>query len=307
MKALTTNHSAHSPRLEIPTIRAIRRLKMIAVSLFLGITALFVAFVAASACETPGTTSIREVSVGCIAATLYLMFCQFWLTPRQAIGFTSKLPTFIACLLPLAAIVKWSPWAHGIPLWLVSGLLGSVIGVLLAQQLTKPPKWQIPTVGSGSGKSNESKIRNYLAVGFTLLVAIAFVILIGVVPSVMADTSHGSYAHTNGCFLAITVTFDLLAAMLLGLAVWHSPKHQHPSGSTLGITAFLALYLGLTYCGFGVLFSNYGPALRAASVMLMLCATLSLITTTLMTITSVIVDRAGWPDPNTVNPPPGEP
>ena len=69
-------------------------------------------------------------------------------------------------------------------------------------------------------------------------------------------------------------------------------EHDHTSKGTLGITAFLALLLGLAYCGFGVLVSGHGPALRIASVLLLLCAVFGLITTALMTVTSVIVDRA---------------
>jgi uncharacterized membrane protein YhaH (DUF805 family) len=118
------------------------------------------------------------------------------------------------------------------------------------------------------------------------------VIPIGVIPSVLADTAHGSYAHTNGVFLAITVVFDLLAAMLLAFAVWRSREHDHSSKGRLGVAAFLGLLLGLIYCGFGALFGGYGPTLRIASVLLVLCAVFGLITTALVTVTSVIEDRA---------------
>jgi hypothetical protein len=124
------------------------------------------------------------------------------------------------------------------------------------------------------------------------MVAVAVVIPIGVIPSLLADTAHGSYAHTNGVFLGITVAFDLLAAMLLAFAVWRSREHDHSSNGSLGVTAFLGLLLALIYCGFGVLVNGYGPALRIASVLLVLCAAFGLITTALVTITSVIEDRA---------------
>jgi hypothetical protein len=52
-------------------------------------------------------------------------------------------------------------------------------------------------------------------------------------------------------------------------------------------------FLGLGYCGMGVLVSGYGLALRIASVLLVLCAVFGLITTALMTVTSVIADHAG--------------
>jgi hypothetical protein len=124
------------------------------------------------------------------------------------------------------------------------------------------------------------------------LVAIALLIPIGVIPSVLADTDPGINAGPCGKFLGITVVFDLLAAALLASAVWRSREHDHSSKGTLGITAFLALLLGLSYCGMGVLVSGHGPALRIAFVLLILCSVFGLITTALMTITSVVVDRA---------------
>ena len=57
----------------------------------------------------------------------------------------------------------------------------------------------------------------------------------------------------------------------------------------------MALLLGLAYgaLGIGILVGGLGgPSLRIASVVLLLCAVCGLITTALMTITSVIVDRA---------------
>lgn len=266
-----------------------RILKMVVVSLLLGMTALMVSFGAASAFETPGTTSFREISAACVAAGLYLAFCQFWVAPRGRSGFWAKVPTLVASVAPLlVGMFPWTLRAEGIP-WLASGCLGSVIGAMMAQRVTAPPQGGTPTADSGNG--GRSCRRNLLA-GFILLVAVALVIPVGVIPSVLADTAHGSYAHTNGKFLGITVVFDLLAALLLGEAVWRKREPDYVSKGTLGITAFLALLLGLGYCGMGVLFSGYGPALRVASVLLFLCAVFGLITTALMTVTSVIVDRA---------------
>jgi hypothetical protein len=262
---------------------------MVLVSLFLGMTALLVSFGAASAFETPGTTSIREISAACVAAALYLAFCQFWVAPRGRSGFWAKLPTLVASVAPLlVGMVPWTPRAEGIP-WLASGCLGSVIGAMIAQRVTTTTQGGTPTAGS----INRAKsCRRYLLAGFILLVAIALLIPIGVIPSVLADTDPGINAGPCSKFLGITVVFDLLAAALLASAVWRSREHDHSSKGTLGITAFLALLLGLSYCGMGVLVSGHGPALRIAFVLLILCSVFGLITTALMTVTSVIVDRA---------------
>jgi hypothetical protein len=265
--------------------------RRVLVSLFLGMTALLVSFGAASAFETPGTTSIREISAACVAAALYLAFCQFWVALRGRSGFWAKLLTVVASVAPLlVGMVPWTPRAEGIP-WLASGCLGSVIGTMIAQRGTPPPQGGTPTAGS----INRAKsCRRYLLAGFILLVAIALLIPIGVIPSVLADTDPGINAGPCGMFFGITVVFDLLAAAILASALWRPRERDPSSKGTLGTTAFLALLLGLAYgaFGIGILVGEFGPGLRIASVVLVLCAVCGLITTALMTVTSVIVDRA---------------
>lgn len=262
------------------------RILITGVSLFLGFTTLVVSFGAASAFEN----SMGELIAPCVAAALYLAFCQFWVAPREERGFLAKLPTLVASVAPLLLFVNLPPRTWGIPWVMVSGCLGSVAGAMLAQKVTAPTQGEIPTADSTNcGK----RCRNYFLAGFTLMAGMALAISIGVIPSVAADTTRGSYAHTNAVFLGTTVVFDLLATALLAFAVWGSREHDHPSKGTLGITAFLALLLSFIYCGMGVMgvLANR-PALRIASFLLVLCAILGLITTALMTVSSVIVDRA---------------
>jgi hypothetical protein len=257
---------------------------LVAVAAFLGFAAPLVSFVAASAFETPGTTSTLEASAACVVPALYLAFCQFWVAPRGRGGFGAKLLTVVVLMAP--SLATRSAPAQRIP-WLASVCLGTVAGALSAHWLTARPQREAPTAGSiGRAKS----CRRYLLVGFILLSAVALMILLGVVPSVFADTK-GGFSGSEGVFLAVTVGFDLLAAALLAFAVWRSREPEHSSKGILGTTAFLALLLGLIYCGMGVLVSGHGPALRIASVLLILCALLGLVTTALMIVTSVVVDR----------------
>jgi hypothetical protein len=257
---------------------------MVFVSLFLGFTTLVVSFGAGSAFEN----SKGELIAPCVAAALYLAFCQFWVAPRGSRRFWAKLPTLVACVAPLLLEVNLPPWT-----WImVSGCLGSVIGAMIAQRVTATPQRGTPTADSSN--RGRSCRRNLLA-GFILLVAIALLIPIGVIPSVLADTDPGINAGPVGGFLGITVLFDLLAALVLGNALWRPRERDPSSKGTLGTTAFLALWLGLAYgaLGIGILFFGLGgPSLRIASVVLVLCAVCGLITIALMTVTSVIVDRA---------------
>jgi hypothetical protein len=262
--------------------------RMVLVSLFLGFTALPVSFVAGAAFEH----SKGELIAPCVAAAPYLAFCQFWVAPRGSRGFWAKVPTLVASVAPLlVGIVPWTPRAVGIP-WLASGCLGSVVGAMIAQRVTATPQGGTPTADSSN--RGRSCRRNLLA-GFILLVAVALLIPIGVIPSVLVDTAQGFNAGPTGGVLGITVVvFDLMAVAILASALWRPRERDPSSKGTLGTAAFLALWLGLAYGAFGIgmLVGGLGPGLRIASAVLVLCAVCGLITTALMTVTSVIVDRA---------------
>ena len=272
--------------------KANRPYAMVFVSLFLGFTALPVSFVAGAALEH----SKGELIAPCVAAALYLAFCQFWVAPRGSRGFWAKLPTLVASVTPLlVGLVPWTPLAFGIPV-LTSGCLGSVVGAMIAQRVTATPLGGTPTADSSN--RGRSCRRNLLA-GFILLVAIALLIPIGVIPSVFADTAHGFNAKPTAGVLGITVvTFDLMALAILASAIWRPRERDPSSKGTLGTTAFLALWLGLIYGALGIAFLFFGlggPSLRIASIVLILCAVCALITAGLMTVTSVVVDRARLP------------
>ena len=270
---------------------------MFFVSLFLGMTALVVFFVAESVFETKGTTSLREVVAGCVAGALYPAFCQFWVTPRGDSRFWAKLYTMAASITPLLLMVAF---VNGISpinrlLWLTSVCLGSVVGAMIAQRVTATPQGGTPTADSSN--RGRSCRRNLLA-GFILLVAVALLIPIGVIPSVLADTDPGINAGPCGKFFGITVVFDLMAAAILASALWRPRERDPSSKGTLGTTAFLALWLGLIHGALGIailVVGLGGPGLRIPSIVLILCAFCGLITAALMTVTSVIVDRARLP------------
>ena len=71
--------------------------RRVLVSLFLGFTALPVSFVAGAALEH----SKGELIAPCVAAALYLAFCQFWVAPKGRSGFWAKVPTLVASVAPL--------------------------------------------------------------------------------------------------------------------------------------------------------------------------------------------------------------
>jgi hypothetical protein len=287
MNAFTTKNSAEDPHHEIHPASPARTWGMVVVSLFLGFTTLVVSFGAGSAFEN----SKGELIAPCVAAALYLAFCQFWVAPRGSREFWAKLPVLVASVAPLLLFVNMPPRTWGIPWVLVSGLLGSVVGTMIAQGVTAPTQRGTPTADSSN---RGGRCRNYLLIGFILLIAIAFLVPIGVIPSVLADTSPHINARPVGGFLGVTVLFDLFAALVLGNALWRPSERDPSPKGTLGTTAFLALFLTLVYCffGIGILVGEFGPGLRISSAVLLLCTVCGFITTALMTVTSVIVDRA---------------
>jgi hypothetical protein len=296
MKAFATTSPTGGPHHKIHAGSFAHTWGMVAVSLCLGFTTLLVSFGAASAFEN----SKGELIAPCVAAALYLAFCQFWVTPRGSRGLWAKLPTLAASAAPLLLFFNLPPRTWGIPWIIVSGCLGSVVGVMIAQRVTAPPQGRTPTADFSN---RDRRCRNYLLTGFMLLIAIAILIPIGVIPPVLADTSPRINAGPVGKFFGITVVFDLLAVAILASALWRPRERDPSSKGTLGTTAFLALFLTLAYFAFGIgiLVGEFGPGLRIASAVLVLCAICGLITTTLMIIASVIVDRARLSNPPPIN------
>jgi hypothetical protein len=258
---------------------------LVAVAGFLGFATPLISFAAASVAETPGTTSTLEATAACVGPALYLAFCQFWVAPRGRGRFWAKL--LIVVVLTAPSLVSRTAPAHRLP-WLVSVCLGSVVGALIAHWLTVRPQRDTPAADSiNRGRSS----RRYLLTGFILLVAVALVIPIGVIPSVLVGATSDPYARAAGVFFGVTVLFDLLAAALLAFALWGRREDELFSKGILGSAAFVAALLVVLYAlTGGADVGKHGPALR--SVLLILCATLGGITTLLMIVTSVIVDRA---------------
>src|SRR5512136_905788 len=114
---------------------------LVAIAALLGFAAPLVSFAAASASETPGTTSTLEASAACVIPALYLAFCQFWVAPRGKGRFWAKLLTVVVLTAP--SLVSRTAPAQRIP-WLASVCLGSVVGALLAHWLTARPQQETP-------------------------------------------------------------------------------------------------------------------------------------------------------------------
>jgi uncharacterized membrane protein len=109
------------------------------VAVGLGLITPFVFILGAEPFEVRGRTSLAEVAAGCLAATLYLAFCQYRLALKAGQGPAVHWNTVIAMGVPVAAWVaviasveKWRViLTQGLPM-LLAGTIGVMAGALLA-------------------------------------------------------------------------------------------------------------------------------------------------------------------------------
>jgi len=105
----------------------------------LGLLTPFVFILGAEPFEVRGHTSLAEVAAGCVAAILYLAFCQYRVALKAGQGPAVHWDTVIAMCAPVAAWVafiasveKWGTvLTQGLPMLLAS-TIGVMAGALLA-------------------------------------------------------------------------------------------------------------------------------------------------------------------------------
>ena len=274
---------------ENPLAAALR----IVVSLVLGMTALIVFFVAASAFEVRGANStLRETVAGCIFGAPYLAFCQFWVAPKGIRGPRAKWPALAAMVAPLFAILPFvdrgAILPQGFPM-AVSGCVGSLLGAVVAGRVGTRPLFESP---STDGLGRVRSCRRLLLAGAVLLVAAAPLVALGVVPPLLADLTYttGFRPRLAAELLGVAAALNLLVAALI--AFFALRPRDRCSGGYLGVPAVMALLLALLYA-FSSGIRSQNPALSTASVVLVICAICDLVAAGLVTAASVVAERVG--------------
>lgn len=284
----------------LPAYNEIEQERII-LSLALGLTAVFVFFLAGSAFEVVGENSRREIVASSLIGAAYLAFCQFWFDPVGSRGRRVKWPVFLAMLAPLASFVTLVFFVEkrslvpGLP-WLLAGGMGSLVGLLLAERFAA----SACLAAAGIGRSDPLACsRRYLRLAAMLLVVVAGLIALGVLPSLLSDHTPGFNARSVAAFLGITVALNLLAAFRAWAAA-RSGSRDRLTRVHLALPVFLALLLAFGYAMASGIHS-YNAALRTASVLLVICAVLDLVTTVMVTAATVFADRIGPPDEGTAH------
>ena len=230
-----------------PAYNAIEQERII-LSLALGLTAVFVFFLAGSAFEVVGENSPREILASCLIGAAYLAFCQFWFDPVGSRGRRVKWPVFFAMQAPLFFFVILVFFAEnrslvpGLP-WLLAGGMGSLAGRLLAKRFAA----FACLAAAGIGRSDPLGCsRRYLRLATALLVAVALLIAFGVLPPLLADHTPGFNARSVAVFLGVGVGLNLLAA-LRAWAAARSGSKDRMTRAHLALPVFLALLLAFGY------------------------------------------------------------
>jgi hypothetical protein len=268
----------------------------VGISVVLGVTACLVFFVAGAVTEVPGENSIREIVASCLVGALYLGFCQFWVAPRDSIGFRAKWPTLAAMILPLLCVVvliflvEHGSLVAGAP-WLVSGCLGSLVGAMTAGRVGTQSLLEAPSAEASSRIRN---CRRFLLVGVAILVGVSLLVVVGVTPPLMADPpcTHGFRAHGAAVTLRVFAALNLLVAVMLAFVALRPGVCDRYSKGTLGAPAVLALLLAFFYAMASGIIRSDCPTLGTASVLLVVCAVSDLVTAVLVTAASVVAHRA---------------
>jgi len=251
-------------------------------SIVLGLFAPVVAFMGAEAFEVPGQNPVQERVAGSLAAALYLAICQFSLTPRESRKPGANWPSMVALGVPLLVLCFI---AEAKDLWeralmygpiVISGWLGVVAGALVAARVT------LPAVSLRF-------CRRFLLTCAALLAAVALVVAAGVVPPTNADTFPQAAPERAVPFFWKIVVLNLLVATSLVFIAVRAGDRRRLSPIVLGFLAFLAFVPACFLAASGFGFLGHGPAMRIASVLLLLCSAAEFLVTGLVSATALLL------------------
>jgi hypothetical protein len=254
-------------------------------SIVLGLAAPFVLILGASPFEVPGQNSIKEIVAGSVTVALYLAVCQFLVAPRESRRLGAKWPTMVAmaasllavCLL-IVALEGGKAWLFSAAPMLIPGCLGILAGAVLAGWVNLLPV-------------SSEVCRRSLLICAALLVAVALVVAAGVVPPVKADTfPQAAPERAVPFFWGIVVVNLLAAADLMSLAI-RVTKRRGLSPASLVLPAFLAFASAGLFAAPGFAFLGHGPAMRTASILLLVCSAAEFVVTGLVSRTALVLPK----------------
>lgn len=238
----------------------------ILLSFLIGVFSAFAWFVGGSFFEGHGGHPVQENVAGCVALILYVVLGQF-LLPRDLTADTAEdFRVRASMAAPLVLIALWIVTTEGgnqflpLVLMLAAGGTGVLLGGVLARSRTRSAQAEAARVAARSELLGNTGAALYVGV-FVILFAL-------VVPATVSNNELPRSASRGIVVVAV------LHAVFAAAVLWRTRTGKAPiAPAVFGflMTMFLAL-AGAAYVN--------GPAMRAASIALFLCAALDMIVCT---------------------------
>jgi len=121
-------------------------------------------------------------------------------------------------------------------------------------------------------KANSLFYRRILFVLAILFVIVAFVVALGVIPPVKADTYPGVKHDIVAAAFWVNISLNLLSAFSVFFIAIRSKERSWKSTSVLIIIGILVSILGLALADAASAYQNHGPFMQSASILLFICA-----------------------------------
>ena len=247
-------------------------MRRIPLALLLGLLAPVAAFMGGAVVEIPGQNPPREVIAACVAAAFFLGVCQY-LVACGGGGIGRRWPAAVTMLVPLFVGVGTSEGAGQFIPVLIAGCAASLAGVFLARWLPLPPM-------------SHSFWRRSLLACACALVAIALVVVAGVVPPTKADTFPEAAPAEAARFVWTLAALNLVIAGALAWTTLRSSAARRVSKVVLALAALLSFPIAFFFTASGAGFLAHGPAMRAASLLLLACAAVETVVAVMVLLVS---------------------
>ena len=133
--------------------------------------------------------------------------------------------------------------------------------------------------------------RRSLLICSALIVAVAVVLVAGVIPPVKADTSPVAQPKSAAAAFLMHVIFSLLIAAILGAVAIRTRGRGDGSRIVLGFMAFFVLVLALTLTDAAFAFGAEGHAMQTTSTLLFFCTAIEYLAAVLVATTAVLLPK----------------
>ena len=246
-----------------------------------GFFAPFVFILGAEPFEKSGYAVI-EMTSACLAMGLYLVICLLFLMPKGAmmrdrIAGMAGMATPLGLTVALMVFVEkpQTVLQQGVPM-----LAAACIAILIGGWGADGLQFRLEQVGRLFIRPEMR--RRILAVCAALFAVVAIVLAAAVIPAVKADPfPHAAPERAVPAFWVSIILHGFAVLRLTALAM-RPPSNRRGASMAIRFAVLLAFLLGLALAAPGIAFRSHGPAMYAASALLILCGAADMIAAALL-------------------------